>query len=89
MSKAHDTEQPGSVGTSGESMMAADDSHHEAIRREASGNALTMSQLFAGGAAGQAVPDPHPSVATSRPNNTSDIESYNAVMEGKTGPRGL
>ncbi|KAJ3151159.1 hypothetical protein HDU86_006149 [Geranomyces michiganensis] len=91
MSKQHDAQQPGQIGTSNESLMASEDSHHEAIRREGSGNAMTMTQLMAGGAAGQVMEgleQGHVN-ATAHPNDTSYIESYNAAIEGNRAPRGL
>ncbi|KAJ3011844.1 hypothetical protein HKX48_006625, partial [Thoreauomyces humboldtii] len=85
MSKQHDTEQAGSVSTNHESLMASESSHAEAIRREAGGNSLTMNQMAAGGAAGKVIEDEVHSTATSHPNDTSDIESYNACVEGVRG----
>ncbi|KAJ3185103.1 hypothetical protein HDU87_002669 [Geranomyces variabilis] len=87
----HDAQQPGQIGTTNESLMASEDSHYEAIRREGSGNAMTMTQLMAGGAAGQVMEENemHHTRATAHPNDTSMIESYNAAIEGNRAPRGL
>ncbi|KND03861.1 uncharacterized protein SPPG_08925 [Spizellomyces punctatus DAOM BR117] len=73
--------QPGMVGAPHtETSIARDFQHQEAIRREASGNALPMSALQSGGAAGVLVPEAN--AQSNRDNDTTEIETFNAIQRG-------